>query len=89
MPNDIFLIWADLMTTKNLMITNEWVQITDGTKDQVIQFRGEIAICNSPDKPAPDAPALLFENQTLTITAGDIAWVRTPAQGVALILTIW
>ncbi|EAT6129775.1 hypothetical protein E6B73_12000 [Salmonella enterica] len=77
------------MTTKNLMITNEWVQITDGTKDQVIQFRGEIAICNSPAKPAPDAPALLFENQTLTITAGDIAWVRTSAPGVAIILVVW
>ncbi|EKI1090361.1 hypothetical protein PB906_002166 [Salmonella enterica] len=79
------------MTTKNLMITNEWVQITDGTKDQVIQFRGEIAICNSPAKPnpPPDAPALLFENQTLTITAGDIAWVRTSAPGVAIILVVW
>ncbi|EAP6367424.1 hypothetical protein SOP30_003594 [Salmonella enterica] len=77
------------MTTKNLMITNEWAQITDGTKDQVIQFRGEIAICNSLAKPAPNAPALLFENQTLTITAGDIAWVRTPAPGVAIILVVW
>ncbi|EAW0306674.1 hypothetical protein FGJ22_18615 [Salmonella enterica] len=77
------------MATKNLMITNEWVQITDGTKDQVIQFRGEIAICNSSAKPAPDAPALLFESQTLTITAGDIAWARTPSPEVTIILVVW
>ncbi|EHG9339363.1 hypothetical protein J6F59_001899 [Salmonella enterica] len=77
------------MTTKNLMIANEWTQITDGTKDQVIQFRGEIAVCNSLVKPAPDAPALLFENQTLTITKGDVAWVRTPAPGVVIIMAIW
>lgn len=77
------------MATTEQLITNEWAQITDGTKDEVIQFRGEVAICNSPAKPAPDAPALLFENQTLTITAGDIAWARTPAPGVAIILVIW
>ncbi|EHP1941073.1 hypothetical protein KOH99_000056 [Salmonella enterica] len=77
------------MTTRNLMIANEWTQITDGTKDQVIQFRGEVAICNSPTKPAPDAPALLFENQTLTITKGDVAWVRSLAPSVVIILAIW
>ncbi|HAG2479037.1 TPA: hypothetical protein G8W07_004395 [Salmonella enterica] len=71
------------------MMSNEWVQITDGAKDQVIQFRGEIAFCNSPVKPAPDAPALLFENQTLTITAGDIVWARTSAPGVVIILVLW
>ncbi|EFB0319269.1 hypothetical protein HGH08_003897 [Salmonella enterica] len=78
-----------MMATTEKMITSEWTQITDGTKDQVIQFRGEIAVCNSPTKPATDAPALLFENQTLTITAGDIAWARTPNPDVAIILAIW
>ncbi|EKZ3211524.1 hypothetical protein REO66_001037 [Salmonella enterica] len=77
------------MATTNKLITDEWVQITDGTKDEVIQFRGEILICSSPAKPAPDAPALLFENQTLTITAGDIAWGKTLAPGVVIILVIW
>ncbi|EJV5127459.1 hypothetical protein OB366_003702 [Salmonella enterica] len=77
------------MATTEQMITNEWTQITDGTKDEVIQFRGEIAICNSPDKPDPDAPALLFENQTLTITTGDIAWVRTRSPQAVVILVIW
>ncbi|EEI6040123.1 hypothetical protein GWF43_08840 [Salmonella enterica] len=77
------------MATTEQMITSEWTQITDGTKDQVIQFRGEIAICNNPTKPDPAAPALLFENQTLTITAGDIAWVRTPNPDVAIILVVW
>ncbi|ELH3242192.1 hypothetical protein RO060_003355 [Salmonella enterica] len=77
------------MTTKNLMITNEWTQIADGSKEEVIQFNGEIAICNSPAKPAPDAPALLFENQTITITTGDIVWVRTTAPGVVIILAVW
>lgn len=77
------------MATTEQLITSEWTQITDGTKDQVIQFRGEIAVCNSSARPDPDAPALLFENQTLTITKGDIAWVRTLSPGVAVILVIW
>lgn len=77
------------MPTTDKIITNEWVQITDGTKDEVIQFRGEIAVCNSPTKPAPDAPALVFENQTLTIKSGDIAWVRTPSPDNQVILVIW
>lgn len=77
------------MATRNLIITNDWVQITDGTKSEVVQFRGEIAICNSPDKPAPDAPALTFENQTLTITDGDIAWGRTLSHDNQVILVIW
>lgn len=85
----IFFYTDYIMATTEQLITNEWTQITDGTKDQVIQFRGEIAICNSSAKPAPDAPALLFENQTLTITAGDIAWVRTRSPQVVVILVIW
>ncbi|ECG8634067.1 hypothetical protein FNN91_24510, partial [Salmonella enterica subsp. salamae] len=63
------------MATSDQLITHEWVQITDGTKDQTIQFQGEISLCNSPVKPMPDAPALRFSNTTLTITKGDIAWV--------------
>ncbi|EAM8420590.1 hypothetical protein QUK01_003902 [Salmonella enterica] len=77
------------MATRNLIITNDWVQITDGTKSEVVQFRGEIAICNSPDKPNPDAPALTFESQTLTITDGDIAWGRTLSPDNQIILAIW
>ncbi|EEC6275539.1 hypothetical protein GWC37_09725 [Salmonella enterica subsp. enterica serovar Braenderup] len=77
------------MPTTDKIITNEWVQITDGTKDEVIQFRGEIAVCNSPTKPAPDAPALIFESQTLTITGGDIAWARTLSPDNQIILVIW
>ncbi|EAW6539828.1 hypothetical protein FYX12_18170 [Salmonella enterica subsp. enterica] len=77
------------MATRNLIITNDWTQITDSTKSEVVQFRGEIAICNSPDKPAPDAPALTFESQTLTITDGDIAWGRTLSPDNQIILVIW
>ncbi|HFH0479923.1 TPA: hypothetical protein ACIVST_001088 [Salmonella enterica subsp. enterica serovar Aberdeen] len=77
------------MATTERIITNDWSQITTGTKDEVIQFRGEVAICNSPDKPTPDAPALVFENQTLTITSGDIAWARTLSPGNQIILIIW
>lgn len=76
------------MTTSQ-MLTHEWSQITDGTKDEVIQFRGEIAICNSPTKPAPDAPALRFDNQTLTITRDDIAWARAASPDGCVVLVIW
>lgn len=49
------------MATTKQIVTHEWVKITDGTKDQSLQFTGEIALCNSPEQPAPDAPAFRFE----------------------------
>ncbi|HGA5503358.1 TPA: hypothetical protein ACISZU_000132 [Salmonella enterica subsp. enterica serovar Potsdam] len=77
------------MTTRQITVTRDWQQLTDGTKDEVIQFYGEIAVCNSPTKPAPDAPSLRFNNQTLTITRDDIAWVRTASFYDSIILVIW
>ncbi|EEC0684591.1 hypothetical protein AH140_000286 [Salmonella enterica subsp. enterica] len=80
------------MATTKQIVTHEWVKITDGTKDQSLQFTGEIALCNSPEQPAPDAPAFRFETQayqTLTIPKGDIAWARAAAPDGAVILLLW
>ncbi|EAU2716336.1 hypothetical protein DLP28_22965 [Salmonella enterica] len=54
-----------------------WTQVTDGSTDEVIQFYTVVDICRSPTKPAADAPSLRYEATTLTITAPDIAWIRT------------
>ncbi|MGG6032128.1 hypothetical protein [Salmonella enterica] len=60
-----------------LTIGNDWTQITDGNTDEVIQFYVVVDICRSPTKPAKDAASLRYEAATLTITAPDIAWIRT------------
>ncbi|EOZ4488671.1 hypothetical protein ACQLT9_005603 [Salmonella enterica subsp. diarizonae] len=54
-----------------------WTQVTDGSTDEVIQFYTVVDICRSPTKPPDDAPSLRYEATTLTITAPDIAWIRT------------
>ncbi|EAO6203647.1 hypothetical protein PPQ31_001213 [Salmonella enterica] len=54
-----------------------WTQVTDGNTDEVIQFYTVVDICRSPTKPADDAPSMRYEATTLTITAPDIAWIRT------------
>ncbi|EDJ2557274.1 hypothetical protein CE665_23425 [Salmonella enterica subsp. enterica serovar Poona] len=80
------------MATTEQMITHEWVKITDGTKDQTLQFSGEIMLCNSPDQPAQDAPAFRFgaiTRQILTITKGDIVWAKATAPDGVVILLLW
>ncbi|EMW9316411.1 hypothetical protein AAE121_005151 [Salmonella enterica] len=65
-----------------------WTQVTDGSTDEVIQFYTVVDICRSPTKPADDSPSLRYEATTLTITAPDIAWIRTVYVDSA-IATIW
>ncbi|ELW8656511.1 hypothetical protein SIL91_005149 [Salmonella enterica] len=60
-----------------ITIGNVWTQITDGSTDEVIQFYVVVDICRSPTRPAKNAPSLRYEATTLTITAPDIAWIRT------------
>lgn len=69
-------------------IGNDWTQITDGNADEVIQFYVAVDICRSPTKPIKDAACLRYEATTLTITAPDIAWIRTVYVDSA-IATIW
>lgn len=65
-----------------------WTQVTDGSANEVIQFYTVVDICRSPTKPANDAPGLRYEATTLTITAPDIAWIRTVYVDTA-IANIW
>ncbi len=69
-------------------INNSWTQVTDGNTDEVIQFYVVVDICRSPTKPADDAPSLRYEATTLTITAPDIAWIRTVYVNSAIV-NIW
>ncbi|EJI5073159.1 hypothetical protein NE917_003095 [Salmonella enterica] len=63
--------------SSQVTIGSDWIQITDGSADEVIQFYVVVDICRSPTRPAKDAPSLRYEATTLTITAPDIAWIRT------------
>lgn len=77
------------MNTRKIIATREWQQLTDGTQDVFIQFEGGVDICRSATKPAPDAPFLRFNDATLTITAPDIAWIRTYWQSGPVAVCVW
>ncbi|EGL7480387.1 hypothetical protein MOR33_005008 [Salmonella enterica] len=64
------------MATRKIMLTRDWQQVTDGTQTVVIQVFDVFQICDCPDKPGEDAPALRFSGKTLTITPPTRAWVR-------------
>ncbi|EDB0139578.1 hypothetical protein F8730_24030 [Salmonella enterica] len=78
-----------MMNTRKIIATREWQQLTDGTQDVFIQFAGGVDICRSATKPAPDAPFLRFNDATLTITAPDIAWIRTYWQSGPVAVCVW
>lgn len=67
------------MTTRRISVTHDPQQITDGKSCEVIQFNGSVLLCDSPTKPASDAPAFHFPSsyryQTLTITPPTVAWI--------------
>ncbi|ECD4177758.1 hypothetical protein E0Y73_25640 [Salmonella enterica subsp. enterica serovar Napoli] len=71
-----------------ITIGSDWTQITDGRSDEVIQFYVAVDICRNTTKPAKDAPSLRYESTTVTITAPDIAWIRT-AYVDSAIANIW
>lgn len=75
-------------SSRQVTIGNDWTQITDGSTDEIVQFYVVVDICRSPAKPAEDAPSLRYEAATLTITATDIAWIRTVYANSA-IANIW
>ncbi|HCM1954399.1 TPA: hypothetical protein N3A08_003489 [Salmonella enterica subsp. salamae serovar 9,46:z4,z24:z39:z42] len=65
------------MTTRKIMLTRDWQQVTDGTQTVVVQVFDVFQICDSPEKPSEDSPALRFSGKTLTITPPTRAWMRT------------
>ncbi|EAO8773527.1 hypothetical protein [Salmonella enterica] len=80
------------MATTEQMVTHEWVKITDGTRDQTVQFSGDILFCNSQTQPVPDSPALRFETtarQTLTFTKDDTVWARAASSEGVVVLVLW
>ncbi|HCM1915267.1 TPA: hypothetical protein N3A33_001130 [Salmonella enterica subsp. salamae serovar 28:r:e,n,z15] len=78
---------ADIKTTQTT-VGYDWLQITDGSVDTVIQFYAVMDICRSQDKPAPDTPCLRFDATTLMITAPDIVWIRSVYVDTAVVC-IW
>ncbi|ECV5352143.1 hypothetical protein F2J48_21590 [Salmonella enterica subsp. enterica] len=74
--------------SSQVTIGADWTQITDGSSDEIVQFYVAVDICRSPTKPLKDAPCLRYEASTLTITAPDMAWIRT-AYVDSAIANIW
>lgn len=65
------------MTTQNLRVTTDWIQVTDGTQTKSIQMLddGWAFLFDSPTKPAANAMGHMVED-FMTITPPTVAWVR-------------
>ncbi|EDX0371430.1 hypothetical protein GTL21_002055 [Salmonella enterica] len=75
--------------TTTIALASDWVQITDGSATEVIQFFGVIDVCRNPIQPDLLTPCLRFEATTLTINAPDIAWMRSAYPGITVTAFIW
>ncbi|EJG5924635.1 hypothetical protein NAE50_003054 [Salmonella enterica] len=75
--------------TERIEVGRQWKNISDGTADVVIQFSDALEICRSADVPAENAAAMRFHNTTLTVTAPDVAWVRSSGIYKTIQAVIW
>ncbi|ECC9940458.1 hypothetical protein WDI34_005191 [Salmonella enterica subsp. enterica] len=67
------------MDIREVVVTNKWQKVADGSEDVVIHIRGLVEICEMPNKPDIDAYVIKIENQVVMITAPSIIWIRIPA----------
>ncbi|EHC5873695.1 hypothetical protein JR782_004539 [Salmonella enterica subsp. enterica serovar Eastbourne] len=65
------------MKTYKKQLTQDWQQISDGTKTVFIErFSGSTGFCVNPAKPAADADCHIL-TQPLTITPPTVVWVKS------------
>ncbi len=66
------------MFTRKLVITDEWVKLSDIPANVSISFRGIIEICESTSVPDDNTPLLRFENEMAPIAVDSLSWLRVP-----------
>lgn len=77
------------MATREIVLSEDWQQITDGTTQTLLQvIGGELRLCAQTNKPDMDAVAHVVSG-FISITPPTIAWVRIGEgiRGVRLIVT--
>lgn len=69
------------MTTNTLTITSDWLQVSDGSEDKVLQvLQGAVFLAEADDKPEPNAKGYLVRANALhdfaTLTTPGVVWCR-------------
>jgi hypothetical protein len=77
------------MPSKDLTLTSDWQQITDGTQDMQLQvLGGTIWLRDSPKKPAANAKGHIVSTmEWIGITAPQQMWARSQGSNASIIVT--
>ena len=68
------------MFTRELVIANEWIRLSDIPDRVSISFRGVLEIAESTGVPDASTPLLHIENEMAPITVDSLSWVRVPVE---------
>lgn len=75
------------MATRDITLTPEWVQITDGTQEATVQVLGGIMyLRDSPDEPGATLQGHVIRDW-VSISPPQKAWVRAPWGKVFIVVT--
>lgn len=66
------------MFTQKLVITSEWIRLSDIPDSVSISFRGVLEIAESTGAPEASTPLLRLENEMAQIVVDSLSWVRAP-----------
>lgn len=76
------------MSTRDMIITPVWQQITDGTQDAKIRvIRGAMYLCEKPPQRDATAKSCLITNWII-VTSPHQTWGRSPWSGTRILVTI-
>ena len=68
------------MFTRKLVITTEWIKLSDTSDNMSISFRGVLEIGESTVVPDDNTPLLRLENDMAPIAVYALSWVRVPVE---------
>ncbi|EPE6977178.1 hypothetical protein R9Y17_004460 [Citrobacter freundii] len=68
------------MFTRKLVITTEWIKLSDTSDNMSISFRGVLEIGESTVVPDDNTPLLCLENDMAPIAVDALSWVRVPVE---------
>ena len=68
------------MFTRKLVITTEWIRLSDTPDNVSISFRGVLEIGESTVVPDDNTPLLRLENDMAPTAVDALSWVRVPVE---------
>lgn len=68
------------MFTRKLVITTEWIKLSDTSDNMSISFRAFLRFGESTVVPDDNTPLLRLENDMAPIAVDALSWVRVPVE---------